>query len=147
MFAIHHIKSSFAIVCLCLLSLSAYAEQKKQLGDWEVHYIVFNSSFLAASVAQQYDIERSKRLAVVNISVLDSKQKLKPALDTLVSGSAKNLIGQTQSLEFKKVQEGNAIYYISNMRFDDQDLYTFNIEIGEGKQQQSFSFQQKLYVD
>lgn len=147
MFALHPIKSCLAIACLCLLSLNAYAEQKKQLGDWEVHYIVFNSSFLAASVAQQYDIERSKRLAVVNISVLDSKQKHKPALDTSVSGSAKNLIGQTQTLAFKQVKEGSAIYYIANMRFDDQDLYTFNIEIGEGKQQKSFSFQQKLYVD
>ena len=29
-----------------LLTPNAQAEQKKQLGNWDVHYIAFNSTFL-----------------------------------------------------------------------------------------------------
>ena len=76
------------------VSFSAAAEQKKQLGNWDVHYIAFPAPLLTPEIALQYQLQRSKYNAVINISVLDSSTQ-QPAV-TLSAGCYSAIPG-TQS--------------------------------------------------
>jgi hypothetical protein len=130
---------------LALLSPNAFAEQKETLGEWDVHYIVVGTPFLTPEVASSYGIVRSKFNALVNISVLDKATGEAQRVD--VSGNAKNLLGNTRQLTFKKVEEGDAIYYLAVLPFRDQETFRFNIDVKKGTTKQTLKFQQKMYVD
>lgn len=134
-----------------LLSGTVFANddggQYKQLGDWEVHYIAFPSTFLQPNIAKHYGLERSKYSGVINISVLDSRHKDKPAQQVEIVGQARNLLGNTVTLDFKEVVEGEAVYYIAPIKFTHEEIYRFNIDLKQGRQQHTLKFQQKFYVD
>lgn len=130
---------------MLLLPLSASAEQKKTMGNWDVHYIVLNTTFLEPKVAKAYNLVRSKNNALVNISVLDRRSKA--AQSVVMTGYAANLLGRKTALEFRKIQEGESIYYLAVLPFDDEELYRFDIKIIAGKNNQRLKFQQKLYKD
>lgn len=121
------------------------AEQKEQLGQWDVHYIVVNSTFFSPEIARQYGVVRSKYNALVNISVLDTRSQ--KAQTVGMQGTATNLLGTEKELAFKKVQEGDAIYYLAVFNFRNEETYRFNIEIRRGDTVETLKFQQKMYVD
>jgi hypothetical protein len=138
--------STMTLTALLLLgSMSTHAEQMKSLGPWDVHYMVVNTPFLTPEVAKQYGIVRSKYNALINISVLNSDNQ--QAQTVGVTGSATNLIGTKKDLSFKKVQEGEAIYYLAVLPFRDQETYRFDIQVQKGNDTQNLQFKQKMYVD
>ncbi|MDO6540451.1 DUF4426 domain-containing protein [Alteromonas stellipolaris] len=130
---------------LLIMSSAAHAEQKQQLGEWDVHYMVVSTPFLTPEVAASYGIVRSKFNALVNISVLDAVTGT--AQRVSVSGTAKNLIGTTKTLTFKKVEEGDAIYYLAVLPFRDRENYRFSIDVQRGNTMQTLNFKQEMFVD
>nr|WP_225874281.1 DUF4426 domain-containing protein [Vibrio algicola] len=137
------------LLTLCaLFSLPSHAEQFKTIKNSEIHYSAFNSSLITADVATQYQLKRNGHSAILNISVLDKSKLGKPAVDAKISGSAKNLLGQTKTLEFKQIKEGKAIYYLAQFAISDQENLTFNINIDAGATGSGpISFTQKFYVE
>lgn len=133
------------VACLGLVMSSANAEQFEKLGNWDVHYIVLPSTFIAPDIAKNYQIQRSKYQPLVNISVLDSDSK--DAQSVAISGTATNLLGQVKQLEFQQVKEQNAIYYLAQFNVQDEELWRFNIEVRHGNQSQTLKFKQKIYVE
>jgi hypothetical protein len=134
-----------AILPLALLSKHVHAEIKQTLGPWDVHYIVFPSTFLTPEIAKANGLVRSKFNAVVNISVLDKETK--EAQMPSVEGSARNLIGTTKELAFKRVVDGEAVYYIAPLSYRDRETYRFTVTITDRGQTETLSFQQQMYVD
>ncbi|MEM0910642.1 MAG: DUF4426 domain-containing protein [Pseudomonadota bacterium] len=132
-------------VVLAFGNSPALAEQKKTIGDWDVHYIVIPTTFLTPEVARANDIQRSKFNALVNISVLDKRSK--KAQDVSVSGNARNLLGTNKILDFKKVTEGQAIYYLATVNFDDKETLRFSLDISQPNNSQQLTFQQRMYTD
>lgn len=128
----------------CLVG-NAHAEQKQVLGNWEVHYIALNSTFITPTIAQEYAIVRSKYNGLINISVLDKQSK--DAQSVVLNGFARNLLGVTKQLNFKQVTEGEAIYYLAVLPFSDQENYRFEINISDGLEQRTLKFQHKFYVE
>ena len=127
------------------LNFNASAEQKKQLGNWDVHYIAFPAPILTPEVAQQYKIQRSKYNAVINISVLNSADQ--QAQQVSITGIAKDLQGRQTELEFSEVTEGDAVYYLAQLSFRNEQRFSFNINIIQGNDTQRLSFEQTFYVD
>lgn len=142
----------FSTLALGLFSMQSNAEQKQVFGEYEVHYIGLSSSFLTPEVAKIYDIPRSRALGFLNISVLQktANDELPAALNATVSGKIRNLIGQSRDIEFRRVQEGKAIYYLSTFRFDDGDMYNFDLDVvPSNAQQKNFDvkFSQRFYEE
>ncbi|WP_404341037.1 DUF4426 domain-containing protein [Pseudoalteromonas mariniglutinosa] len=141
-------------VTLFVVSLfitNAHAKQQtggqfKQLGNWQVHYIAFPSTFIQPDIARNYGLERSGYKGIINISILKNNST-KTAQTARLTGTAKNLLGNTQQLEFKEIVEGDAIYYLAQLDYNNEEIYRFNIEIQQGNQSQTLKFQQKFYVD
>jgi hypothetical protein len=133
------------VLLLSIFSMLSHAEIKKDLGDWEVHYIALTSTFLSPEIARANDIERSSKNALINISVLDQDTKEAQVVD--ISGTARNLLGTTKTLSFKQVNEGNAIYYLASVSFTDKEVLRFDIDIKQGNSNQNLKFQQKMYAE
>lgn len=134
------------IFSLCLLTVNlARAEQKHVLGPWDVHYIAVNTTFLTPEIAKANGIVRSKYNALINISVLDSDTQ--KAQLVAMQGEATNLLGNRRPLSFKRVQEGEAIYYLAVIPFRDKETLRFNIAIQQGNTKQNLAFQQTMAVD
>ncbi len=133
------------VLFACLFTANSAAEQKKTLGNWDVHYMVINTTFLTPEVAKNYGITRSKYSALVNISVLDKTTTR--ALSPDLTGHATNLLGNQKPLNFKRVTEGESVYYLATLPFDDRDTFRFVVNINDGTQQQTLRFQQEIWVN
>ncbi|WP_440054062.1 DUF4426 domain-containing protein [Pseudoalteromonas sp. T1lg65] len=143
-------KKLLLLLCLLFSTSGLTSEtqggQFKDLGPWEVHYIAFPSTFIQPTIAKAYGLTRSGSKAIVNISVL-ADTPAKPALKAQVTGTARNLLGKTVELEFKEVVEGDAVYYLAQLDFDNEDIFRFEIDITEKQQTRKLVFQQKFYED
>jgi predicted Zn-dependent protease len=141
---------SVFISFILLVSSSLYAAneqggQYKNLGNWQVHYIAFPSTFLQPSIAKNYNIERSNYNAVINISVLDKTSK--KAQKVSLSGVAKNLVGQNKKLKFKEIVDGESVYYIATLTYSNEETFRFYLDVRSGNKSERLSFHQKFYVD
>lgn len=145
--------SSYGMLVFCLLiSLHASAEQKQVFGPYEVHYIAINSTEITAETAKQYQLTRSRKLALLNLSILEqgsNNQDLPTPVSASINGRVENLIGQRKPLSFKRVQEGQAIYYLAQFEFDDTDTYRFIMDVKPDTSDRSYTmkFSQKLYQE
>lgn len=131
-----------------LMASFSWAEQKQVFGDYEVHYSAFNTSFLQPKVAESYSIQRSKYRGLVNITVLkkDANGSTMP-VRAFIKGKVKNLIEQTNNLNFRPVIESDAIYHIAEFKISTEDTLTFNLDIQPDPNQPAFSltFRQAVY--
>jgi len=134
------------ISTLLLTSFVVSAEQFKQFSNLEVHYIAIPSTFIQADIAKQYGIKRSNNNGLLNISILDNKQN-KQAVKATLTGTGKNLIGQTHQLVFTPVKEGDAIYYLAEYPFTNEEIVNFNINIKTEKKSNTLKFQHKFYTE
>ena len=131
------------VFCL-LLALPAFAERKQSFGELDVHYSVFNSSFLQPDVAAAVGLTRSKTVGVLNIAALKGGQG-QPAK---VSGTLKNLLGQTSELQFKQVLESGAVYYLAEFPLREREVLTFSIQVQIGEAApHTLTFNQEVFPD
>jgi len=128
-----------------MLALPAVAERKHSVGEHDVHYSAFNSSFLQPDIAAAAGLVRSKSQGVVNVSVL----KAGKPVAAQVSGSVKNLLGQDYPLTFKQLKEGDeAIYYLAQFPFESREVLRFNLNVRpSGAAPIDFDFTQEFFPD
>ncbi|UJF23495.1 DUF4426 domain-containing protein [Shewanella sp. OMA3-2] len=133
---------------LMLLIAPAQAEQKQQVGSFDIHYMALSSTFITPAIAKTYGIERSRYNGIINIAVLDTSQAGNPAVAVEISGIANNLLDAKMALNFKEIREGNAIYYIAEVPYRDDQEINFSIVIKHAKKlNTSLKFKQKFYID
>ncbi|QSX38177.1 DUF4426 domain-containing protein [Shewanella sedimentimangrovi] len=126
----------------------ASAEQKEQVGQYDIHYMALGSTFLTPSIAKSYGIERSSYTGIINIAVLDTSVAGNPAVEVEISGVANNLLDARVDLKFKEIREGDAIYYIAEVPYRDDEEINFQIAIKHGNQlNTTLKFKQKFYVE
>ena len=140
----------FLTLLLCLGSLVgvAQAEQKQAVGHFDIHYMALGSTFLTPSIAKNYGIERSRYTGIINIAVLDTSEEGNPAVPVEISGLANNLIDARMPLKFREIREGDAIYYIAEVPYRDDQEINFQILIKHGNElNTTLAFKQKFYID
>lgn len=134
-----------------LLQAADRGEQKQVFGDYEVHYIGLNSSFLPPEAAEAYGITRSRALGYISVSILHNEEgsDVPAAVSGKVTGTIRNLLGQSRELEFQEIKETNAVYYITTFRFDDEDMYNVNLKTTPEGQSRTFDvkFSQRFYEE
>lgn len=142
--------SAAALLLISMAWAPAQAQQDdgqtmQRLGDWEVHYSAFPSTFLLPQIAEQYDLTRSNARGVVNISVLDATSEEKTAQRVSIDGYALNDLGQRRNLDFRRHIDGDAIYYITQVPHGNEDEMRFIISIRQGGTEQELTFKHTFY--
>ena len=121
-----------SVLMLCVLSVFsslAFAESKT-FGNYTVHYIAVNSTFLTPEIAQQYKIVRSARRAFLNIAVLrNNADGSTTPVAAKVEGGKRNLMQQTGNIDFAEIREGESIYYIGQFDFSNAEIVRFNVQV------------------
>ena len=144
------IKSIIMSCCLIsalLVSTAASAENMKKMGKMNIHYMAIGATFFTPEIAKAYGIERSKYNGLVNISVLDNSKQGTPAKTVSITGTARNLADQKKTLSFKEVREGDAIYYLAEVDYRNDETIRFDLTITDGEETHQLEFSQKFYVD
>ena len=136
----------FAVLSIAFATVSN-AENMKKMNGINVHYIALSSTFLTPEIAKAYSIERSRYKGLVNISVLDNTQEGKPSKTVIINGKARNDVGQIKSLDFTEVVEGDAVYYLAQVSYTNEETIYFDINITDKGKQHNLKFSQKFYVD
>lgn len=126
--------------------LSVPAASKLTVLEHEVDYKALNSTSLNADVAKLYGINQDETLGVVMVSVYETDGN-GIGVETCVSGTATNLIGQIDRLDFEEIREGAAIYHISTFTFTHKEPMTFrlDVEIVATGETHKYKWQQKFW--
>lgn len=148
--------ASIGFACLALVGLAwtpitaqaqtqaqAQGGQFLQVGPWDVHYSAFPSRFLQPEIAQAYQLTRSKAQGVISITVLDSQTQ--EAQRASVQGYALNELGQRQELQFKRIREQHAFYFVASIRHAREEHFRFFIQVSHGNNEESIEFKQSFY--
>jgi len=139
--------SLLVLMLTTMLSSTVQANNMEKLGNMDVHYIALNATFLTPKIAKAYDIERSRYNGLINIAVMDNTKEGRPAKTVSITGTAQNLAGQNKSIEFVEVKEGDAIYYLAQVGYRNEEVLKFDLKINDGIESQQLKFSQKFYVD
>lgn len=143
------IKSSLTLFLL-LLALTTTAEQKVTLGNFELHYNTFPSTFLSKEIANTYQITRSKNRGIISLSVLNKNQRPPKAIEANINIMAKNLLNQNKDVKLIKIiEENQAIYYLGTFALNNQEDVNFNINATPKGSDQviNVKFSREFYTD
>ncbi len=136
-------------ISLWLFSFACQADIKthQTIGEYTVHYSVFDSTFLKPEIAQASGIVRAKNQKLINVSVTP-KNSLHGS-PALVKGEAKDLMAVTKKLTFKEIREGKAIYYIAPLRSDSEEVMHFHLQVRTHPNGEfhKITFTRKLYKE
>ena len=97
------------------------------IGDYTVYFSAMATDQLPPEVARAYEIVRSKNRAMLNVSVL-RKDNGKPVAAT-VTVKTVNLTGQLKNVTMRRIDEGDAIYYIGETPVANRETLVFDISI------------------
>jgi len=141
----------FLLGIACLWAGLAQAAEVVRGSGFEVQVQPFPSTFLTPEVASTYGFERSRRQALLNVVALTLQPDgtARGAVPAKVTGFVKNLLGQTQELSFREIDEGEgAIYYLAPVRVSNQETIQIVLEVvPQGGRAIDVDFRHQVYVD
>ncbi len=127
----------------------AVAEQSQKFGIYEIHYNAMPTDRLTPEVALAYKIDRSKTRALVTISVLKPSPLggVGLSVDAVLDVSAVNMSQQLSQIKMREITEGNAVYYIGELRVTPPDTLKFTVKVKpEGEKREStVEFSQQFF--
>jgi len=139
--------SALVLLGLTKPGFAEESESTKVFGPYTVHYSTFNSLFVPADIAQIHNLVRAKDQTLINIAVQKTADGTSVA--ARVSGTATNLLQQQKSIDFKTIQEQDAVYYIGALRHTNEEIFHLDFVIlPEGETQPlTFRLSRKLYTE
>ena len=123
-----NIVCQFTLALLLLVFASFSQAGSKSFGEYSVQWSVFPSTFLTPEVAKANGLNRSRSIGVVNIAIMTENED--GGLSTVsgqVEGKALNDIQQAKFLAFRRIQEGDSVYFIAEYQYANAELMTFQI--------------------
>lgn len=133
-----------ALAAAGLLAAAIAAEQFRPFGEWQVHYVAFNATLLPATAAERYGIVRGPRKGLLNVTAVGPAGR---GQAVSLSGRFLNLLGQRQTLAFRRIDEDGAVYYLAAFDFENAETLRFEVDLElPGHGPAALRFQQPLYV-
>ena len=112
-------------------------QTSKKFGEYTVHYNVFNSKMIPPKIAQNYNLTRSKDIALINISLTKTENGAASlGIPAIINVKAVNLMQQTKVVDIKEIKETDATYYLAPFRHTNEEDIRFEISVipdGESK--------------
>ncbi len=147
------IRKTLYSILIVLLTFSVYASEDRQMetdDGYIIHYNTFNTNFLTAEVAHTYNIKRSKKRAMLNISVRKiGKDKVAQteASTAVIKAKVTNFVGQQKNIEIRQIDEGSAIYYIADFTIANQETIKFDLQVTPSDKTHTIKFEQQFFID
>ncbi len=126
---------------------AAWAQQSAMFGPFELHYSVVNTTFLEPDVAATYGITRGSKRGILNLAVREHLDQGTAGRTMQLEGRTWDLIHQ-QPLEFMEIREGDAIYYIAEFTFINEEWRFFEMDFRPdgADETYTFKFKHQMYI-
>ena len=98
-----------------------------EIGDWVVHFSALATDQLSPEVARAYNIVRRKNRAMLTISVIRKADGAAVAAD--IGVNTVNLTGQLKNVTIRRIDEGDAIYYIGETPVAHRETLVFDLTV------------------
>lgn len=116
---------------LLACAVPARAEIEK-FGNVDVNYNVITTDTLSPAIAKAYGIERSSRRGLLTVAITQPNENGLPRhVSASVAANALNLVEQMLKINLRRIEEGNATYYIGDFALAPPDRLRFTIDITE----------------
>lgn len=137
-----------SLYCMLMLPGLTLAQQSETFGPFDLHYSVANTTFLAPEIAATYGITRGKNRAIVNLALRENRDGTSISRPMTLQVRSWDLM-QNQDLTFREIREGEAIYYIAEFTFINEEWRFFEVNFRpEGTDKtHTFTFKRQLYID
>lgn len=106
---------------------AAAAENSAVFGDYTVFFHSLSTDEVPAEVAKSVGIVRARNRALLNVSVL--RTGTTDAVEAKVGVKAVNLTGQLKKITMRKVEQGDAIYYLGELSVANRETIVFDISV------------------
>lgn len=139
-----------AFITLALTTSAAQADEKTftTFDNYQVLHTVFNSTFIKPEIASAYNLTRGKDHALINIALVKTDDVGQSyGLPAKVTGTVANLMQQQKPLEFIEIKEQNAVYYLADLRFQNEEVLHFTINVNANGKDHEVTFTKKLYAE
>lgn len=127
---LNRVLTCLSFLAALAISVQANAATSKDFGDYTIHYTAFRSDTLTPAIAKTYNLTRRNNRVIVNIAVI---KKVPGTTGTStaakVEGHASNLTGQLKDLDFREVNDGDAIYYLAETQISNGETLKFDIRV------------------
>lgn len=141
-----------AVLALAAFVLPAQAEQKTGFDDYIVRHSAIPSTFISEDIAREHDLVRSRSTGLLNVAVLEKDSgddDPVPAVSAHLEGQMTNSVQQQKSLSFKRVREGDAVYYLAQFQYRDGEMLIFDLEVSpyDSEKTLPLRFSRELFHD
>ena len=122
-------------------------ESSADIGAHVVHFSAQVTAQLPAEIARVYDIVRSNDRAMLSVSVVADETGA--SVPATVSVKTVNLTGQLKTVNMRRINEDEAIYYIGETPVANRETLIFDISVQpEGVEEPAeIRFQRQFYTD
>jgi len=119
----------FLLSCTVVTAVNA-TPAAESFGDYTIHINAFNSDTLQPNMAKAYNIIRSKNRGLLTISVVKKSNSANGMpIKAKVDAKATNLTGQLKNIQIREINDGAAVYYISEFNVADKEVLDFTINV------------------
>lgn len=130
------------LIATLALTLATPAQGQHVFGDYAVHHGTMLTERLEPKVANRYDIRRSDHRALITVSVRErSADGQSQAVRAEVKVTGVNLSAQRRELTMREVDEGEAIYYLTDFRIDPPETVRFEVHVRPEGSDQAHAFE------
>lgn len=119
----------------------AAVENSAVFGDYRVFFHAISTDEVPPDVARSVGVVRARNRALLNISVLRIDDGTAVAAEVAVK--AANLTGQLKPITMRKVEQGEAIYYLGELSVNNRETIIFDISVTPEGSENSFEVRTK----
>ena len=142
--------SLLTALVLLLLSTITWAENSTHINGYTIHHNALKTDFLTPEIAASYGIQRSKYRGMLNVSVIrEVAGTTGESVAADIKVKAINVTGLLKNIRLRKIQEGNAIYYIGDMPIIHREIVNFILSVTPAETEKALTakFTHQFYVD
>ena len=117
------------------------AESSAVFGEYTVFFNALSTDEVPADVAQSVGIVRARNRALLNVSVRHNERN--EAVEATVEVAAENLTGQLKNMTMRKVEQGDAIYYLGEVSVANRETLIYTISVTPSGETEPFQVRTK----
>ena len=131
---------------ISLWTIQSQAQQSERFDQFELHYSIVYTTFLAAEIAAKFGIPRGKDKAMLTLSVRDAEAGDIEGRPMEIEGRTWDLI-TGGNMKVKEVKEGRATYYLVPFEFLDREyrFFEFTFTPEGANKAYNYKFQTQLW--
>lgn len=117
-------------------------------GEYTLHHLAQPTLALSPDTARSSGVTRSANRALLNLSLHRGTAANSIAVAAPIRATARNTVGQVQTLNLREVREREALYYLAEARIEPRDTLFFEVvvELPDGRPLRA-SFSQEFWPE